>query len=112
MQHARRPERTSPAANTPGWLVSSKNGGRVVSQCRECATADPVRTMAANQFEAEKIAESPEQPSKAPARHGVSPSRSSGILGASLYWSSDKAALHSRLRTYFEHLEGVPLSWD
>ena len=26
------PERTSPAANTPGWLVSSRNGGRATPQ--------------------------------------------------------------------------------
>ena len=40
------PDRTSPAANTPGRLVSSMNGGRRAVQWRDCARAAPVRTNA------------------------------------------------------------------
>jgi PAS domain S-box-containing protein len=39
-------DRRSPAANTPGWLVSSRNGGRASSQWRDSARAAPVRTKA------------------------------------------------------------------
>src|SRR5207244_7453205 len=38
------PERTSPAANTPGWLVSSSNGGRRAVQWGDSARSGPVRT--------------------------------------------------------------------
>src|SRR5713101_6049469 len=38
------PERTSPAANTPGLLVSSKNGCRRAVQCGDFASAGPVWT--------------------------------------------------------------------
>ena len=38
------PERTSPAANTPGRLVSSRNGCRRAVQWGDCARAGPVRT--------------------------------------------------------------------
>ncbi|CAN5902572.1 hypothetical protein BH23GEM7_BH23GEM7_15130 [soil metagenome] len=36
------PTRTSPAAKTPGWLVSSRNGSRASVQCGESAAARPV----------------------------------------------------------------------
>src|SRR4051794_5607548 len=38
------PERTSPAANTPGWLVSSMNGWRGPFHLPDCASSGPVRT--------------------------------------------------------------------
>ena len=38
------PDRTSPAANTPGRLVSSRNGSRPLAQCGDRARAGPVRT--------------------------------------------------------------------
>jgi hypothetical protein len=38
------PERTSPAAKTPGRLVSNRNGGRARPHDRDCARAVPVRT--------------------------------------------------------------------
>src|SRR5436190_13982858 len=38
------PERTSPAANTPAWLVSSRNGCRRAVQCGDLASAGPVWT--------------------------------------------------------------------
>src|SRR5437899_13010981 len=38
------PERTSPAANTPVRLVSSRNGGRRRDQCGDRAKSAPVRT--------------------------------------------------------------------
>src|SRR5437016_4259015 len=38
------PERTSPAANTPGRLVSSRNGCRFNVQCGESTKSIPVRT--------------------------------------------------------------------
>src|ERR1700674_948692 len=38
------PDRTSPAANTPGWLVSSKNGWRRAVQWADAASANPVST--------------------------------------------------------------------
>ena len=46
------PERTSPAANTPGRLVSSRNGGRFAPQVGDWARAGPVRT---NPFESISI---------------------------------------------------------
>src|SRR5690348_12543782 len=38
------PERTSPAANTPGQLVSRKSGGRGAFQVPALTTASPVKT--------------------------------------------------------------------
>ena len=38
------PDRTSPAANTPERLVSSRKGWRPDVQCGEAATSAPVRT--------------------------------------------------------------------
>src|SRR5512144_556901 len=38
------PDRTSPAANTPGRLVSSRKGGRRAVQWGDCARARPVWT--------------------------------------------------------------------
>src|SRR5438552_872534 len=37
------PARTSPAANTPAWLVSSRNGGRRAVQWGDSARSGPVR---------------------------------------------------------------------
>jgi hypothetical protein len=48
------PERTSPAANTPGRLVSSRNGGRAMLHDRDCERAAPVRT---NPFASRSISE-------------------------------------------------------
>ena len=42
-QRLTEPSRTSPAANTPGWLVSSRNGSRSSVQCDELASSRPVR---------------------------------------------------------------------
>src|SRR6266513_631719 len=44
------PERTSPAANTPGRLVSNKNGCRFKVQCRESPSSIPVRTKCFSSF--------------------------------------------------------------
>src|SRR5262249_55197752 len=44
------PERTSPAANTPGWLVSSRNGGRRKFQRGESPMSIPVRTKSFSSF--------------------------------------------------------------
>src|SRR2546423_11231743 len=38
------PDRTSPAANTPGRLVSRKNGGRFAVQCGDDTRPGPVLT--------------------------------------------------------------------
>ena len=43
-QRLTEPDLTSPAANTPGWLVSSMKGSRSSVQREELATARPVRT--------------------------------------------------------------------
>src|SRR5437016_7485864 len=44
------PERTSPAANTPGRLVSNRNGCRFKVQCRESPSSIPVRTKCFSSF--------------------------------------------------------------
>src|SRR5438105_10970201 len=44
------PERTSPAANTPGRLVSNKNGCRFKVQCPESPSSIPVRTKCFSSF--------------------------------------------------------------
>src|ERR687896_602331 len=38
------PDRTSPAANTPGRLVSRKYGYRRADPCGDCVRSEPVRT--------------------------------------------------------------------
>ncbi|HEY4563351.1 MAG TPA: hypothetical protein VIJ36_10250, partial [Thermoanaerobaculia bacterium] len=44
------PDRTSPAANTPGRLVSSRNGCRRPVHWEDCARAVPVRMKPLSSF--------------------------------------------------------------
>src|SRR5882724_1643217 len=100
------PERTSPAANTPGWLVSRRNGCRRAVQWGDSARAAPVRT---NSLSSRSISGGSQSvygtaPMKLKSA-GVSSRRRSPVLWFRISMAPRWPSLHALDRGVVEHLD-------